>query len=224
LWWFSGIKDNLQIRNDFVFKEERSGCGGPDQQWPFYLASIAIVLATFVSFFAVEIFSCPNLTTKTNKENIDAEKMMIEIILDIVTETCQEKTKSLTERENPEETFKANYLKEHLAGGNKMEEVSSDHFIECYDCTDTDCSHMLEHMLEVEKYIHGDNPSDVSLCIKNQLGRTRNARKVMDIYENGSFRQLKMKMKSHSVLGPILKKMTILEPLMNLSTIISYCL
>ena len=46
----------------------------------------------------------------------------------------------------------------------------------------------------------------------------------MDIYENGFFRQIKMRIKSHSVFGPILKKITILEPLMTLSTIISYCL
>ena len=87
---------SLYIKNE-IQQEERSGCGGPDQQWPFYLASVVILLATLVAFIAIEIFSCPTLNLQNPPTSHSNEKttyeMIGEIVLEIVSDVCSDKPK-----------------------------------------------------------------------------------------------------------------------------------
>ena len=191
------------------------------------MSAVAILLAALVSFIAIEIFSCPTLNLKNSPTSHSNEKttygMIGEIVLEILSDTCSDKAKFISTKIHPEEIFKKKYLDSHGTGQSPLQEVSKCHFIECLDCTDIDCNGLIESVLEVEQYIHNDDQSDVDLCIKFQLGTSQHARRVIDIYQNGLFRRIKTKMKSHFFIGPIMKKVFILKNLSDLSSFISYC-
>ena len=175
-----------------------------------------IVLSIVVCFVVIEKFSCPEL----EQMNVSVDTPGIH---KIIQEVHTEKSNFIKVSPHPEEIFKTQYFEDHKNGKNRMQQVVDDHFIECLDCTDTDCNQALQYLLEVETYLHKDEPSTLELCIKNQLGTSKQARRLIDIFENGFFHRMKIKVKSHPVIGPIIKKIYYIQYLLDFSTLFSYC-